>query len=155
MEVEVISKETIKPSSPTPDNLRHQQLSFLDQIQPPVYMPLVLFYPKVEGANFSKVQQCDKIKKSLSEALTLFYPLAGRVKGNLYIDCNDEGVHYREAEAKFGKSYKGKSIGMSGSLRPLVLLRISYLKEQKKVLRESRVLMNDYHTNVEDHGRMT
>ena len=100
MEVEVISKETIKPSSPTPDNLRHQQLSFLDQIQPPVYMPLVLFYPKVEGANFSKVQQCDKIKKSLSEALTLFYPLAGRVKGNLYVDCNDEGVHYMEAEAK-------------------------------------------------------
>ncbi|KAL0004436.1 hypothetical protein SO802_011997 [Lithocarpus litseifolius] len=73
MEVEVISKETIKPSSPTPDNLRHQQLSFLDQIQLPVYMPLILFYPKVE---------------------------ARRVKGNLYIDCNNEGVHYMEAEAK-------------------------------------------------------
>jgi|UniRef100_A0A2N9IAH1 shikimate O-hydroxycinnamoyltransferase len=100
MKVEVISKETIKPSSPTPDHLRHHKLSFLDQIQPPVYMPLVLFYPKIGDAKFSNLQQCDRTKKSLSEVLTLFYPLAGRINGNLYIDCNDEGVHYVEAEAK-------------------------------------------------------
>ncbi|ONI30186.1 hypothetical protein PRUPE_1G235900 [Prunus persica] len=44
VEVEVISKEIIKPSSPTPDHLRYLQLSFLDQLAPPVYNPFVLFY---------------------------------------------------------------------------------------------------------------
>ncbi|KAG6713754.1 hypothetical protein I3842_05G169500 [Carya illinoinensis] len=98
--IQVISEESIKPSSPTPPHLRHYQLSFLDQIAPPVFMPLVLFFPNLEAhnslANLSKVLQ---LKKSLSETLTRFYPLAGRVKDNLCVDCNDEGVHYVEAKA--------------------------------------------------------
>ncbi|MBA0577346.1 hypothetical protein Golob_024628, partial [Gossypium lobatum] len=35
--------------------------------------------------------------ESLSETLTLFYPLAGRIKDHLSIDCNDEGAYYVEA----------------------------------------------------------
>jgi shikimate O-hydroxycinnamoyltransferase len=97
--VEVICNETIKPSSPTPHYLRHYKLSFLDQISPPVFMPLVLFYPKEDCTNLTNLEQSIRIKKSLSEALTRFYPLAGRVKDNLYIDCNDEGVYYVEAKA--------------------------------------------------------
>ena len=100
VEVEVISEETIKPSFPTPQHLHHYQLSFLDQLQPLVFMPLVFFYPKQSDAYLSNIEQTDLIKKSLSDALTRFHMLAGRVKDNLYIDCNDEGVHYVEAKAK-------------------------------------------------------
>ncbi|KAB1201186.1 Salutaridinol 7-O-acetyltransferase [Morella rubra] len=97
VEVEILSKDTIKPSSTTPDHLRHYTLSFIDQIIPPIFMPFVLFYPR--DANLSSEERQDRIKKSLSEALARFYPLAGRVKDNFHVDCNDEGVHYVEAEA--------------------------------------------------------
>jgi hypothetical protein len=59
-------------------------------------MPFVLFYPHESSANFSNLERHDRFKKSLSEVLTHFYPLAGRVKEKLYVDCNDEGVHYEE-----------------------------------------------------------
>ncbi|KAM4109596.1 hypothetical protein ACJW30_03G131700 [Castanea mollissima] len=96
--IEVIHNETINPSSPTPHHLRQYKLSFLDQISPPVFMPLVLFYPKEDCTNLTNSEESNRIKKSLSDALTRFYPLAGRVKDNLYIDCNDEGVYYVEAK---------------------------------------------------------
>ncbi|XP_060195056.1 stemmadenine O-acetyltransferase-like [Lycium barbarum] len=99
VEIEVVSKETlIKPCTPTPDKLRHYSLSYLDQIAPPVFMPLVYFYPTSD--RFSNTEHSDKIKLSLSEALTKFYPLAGRVVNNLYVDCNDEGVPYVEVVVK-------------------------------------------------------
>ncbi len=100
IEIEVISKETIKPSSPTPDHLRHYQLSFLDQVSPQFFMPWVLFYPKDTNPKLNNQEQIERIKKSLSDALKQYYPLAGRVKENLYIECNDEGIHYVEAVAK-------------------------------------------------------
>ncbi|KAK7829855.1 vinorine synthase, partial [Quercus suber] len=62
-------------------------------------MPFCVFYPQDRRANLSNLERCDWIKKSLSEVLTLFYLLAGRVKVNLYIDCNDEGVLYVESKA--------------------------------------------------------
>ncbi|XP_041013015.1 stemmadenine O-acetyltransferase-like [Juglans microcarpa x Juglans regia] len=97
--IQVISEESIKPSSPTPPHLRHYQLSFLDQIAPPVFMPLVLFFSNLEAHNSLTNLHKLQLKKSLSETLTRFYPLAGRVKDNLCLDCNDEGVHYVEAKA--------------------------------------------------------
>lgn len=95
IEVEVISAETIKPSSPTSHHLRHYPLSFLDQLSPPVFMPLILFYHK--DTALSNEERADLMKRSLSITLTRFYPLAGRVKNNNHIDCNDEGVHYVQA----------------------------------------------------------
>ncbi|GLT32659.1 hypothetical protein SLA2020_073090 [Shorea laevis] len=95
--IEVISKEAISPSSPTPVHLRRYQLSFLDQFNSPVFMPLLVFYSRQNCT--SNVERCEKMKKSLSQALTIFYPLAGRIKGNDYIDCNDEGVYFVEAKA--------------------------------------------------------
>lgn len=102
VDIEIISKEIITPSSPTPHHLRHYQLSFLDQIAPPVFMPLFLFFPKQAASNnpITNLEQSNRLKKSLSDALTRFYPLAGRVKDSVYIDCNDEGIYYVEAEAK-------------------------------------------------------
>ena len=99
--IQVVFKGSIKPSVPTPDHLRHYQLSFLDQIKPSYFMPMILFYSQEAQTNIlTKEQRSDTIKKSLSEALTHFYPLAGRVKSKINVDCNDEGAYYVEAEAK-------------------------------------------------------
>ncbi|KAK4423915.1 Stemmadenine O-acetyltransferase [Sesamum alatum] len=97
LEIEVISQETIKPSSPTPESLRKYQLSFLDQTAPPIFMPLVYFYQA--DAKFSNPGKSNHLKKSLSQVLSRFYPLAGRLVDDLYVDCNDEGAPYVEAVA--------------------------------------------------------
>jgi shikimate O-hydroxycinnamoyltransferase len=101
VDVQLISSDTIKPSSSTPEHLRHHTLSFIDQITPSIFMPLLLFYPTDIGhvAHLSNEERQTRIKESLAEALTRFYPLAGRIKDNFHVDCNDEGVHYVEAKA--------------------------------------------------------
>lgn len=100
VEVELISKEIIRPSSSTPGHLHHYQLSFLDQLSPPVYNPLVLFYEFNDETMPSVTEISNHLKKSLAQVLTLFYPLAGRIKDNQYVDCNDEGIPYVEAHVK-------------------------------------------------------
>ncbi|OVA20487.1 Transferase [Macleaya cordata] len=100
MKVEVVSKETIKPSSPTPPHLKTFNLSFLDQIAPPIYIPLVLYYTNDNDNKFL----LDVIKKSLSESLTRFYPLAGRINDDSSsVECNDDGVDYLEAKVTNGR----------------------------------------------------
>lgn len=97
IKIEVISRDTIKPSSSTPKSLQKYQLSFLDQIAPPFFMPLVYFYPA--DSKLSNSDKSNQLKKSLSEVLSRFYPLAGRLVDDLYIDCNDHGAPFSEAEA--------------------------------------------------------
>ncbi|KAJ4723783.1 vinorine synthase-like [Melia azedarach] len=108
MEVEIISKEFIKPSSPTPHHLKYHKLSFFDisaSVAP--YIPLVLYYPINRDTNFSShnihhdvSKRLHILRQSLSETLSRFYPLAGRTKDNYFIDCNDEGVYFAEAKVK-------------------------------------------------------
>ncbi|KAG6405320.1 hypothetical protein SASPL_132909 [Salvia splendens] len=96
-ETKLISIETITPSYPTPKSLQKHQLSYLDQTMLPSFIHLVYFYspnPKISNSEKSK-----QLKKSLSEALSIYYPLAGRLVGNLYVDCNDAGIPFSEAEA--------------------------------------------------------
>ncbi|KAI3454980.1 hypothetical protein Pfo_011643 [Paulownia fortunei] len=96
--MEVLSKEKIKPSSSTPQHLQKFSLSLLDQIAPPTYVHLVLFYesPKLIS-NFDPSQISQNLKRSLSDVLTNFHPLAGRIiQENSSIDCNDDGVEYVE-----------------------------------------------------------
>ncbi|KAK6252392.1 hypothetical protein QUC31_014112 [Theobroma cacao] len=100
LEVEVISKEIVQPSSPTPDRLRRYQLSFLDQLTPSIYNPLVLFYPEICDSQANKIKTSDQLKQSISKALTYFYPLAGRMIDNLSVDCNDEGIPFLAARVK-------------------------------------------------------
>ncbi|KAL5549479.1 hypothetical protein UlMin_004710 [Ulmus minor] len=101
LEVELISNEIVKPSSPTPGNLRHYQLSFLDHLTPKTYNPFVLFYHlNVHGDSNNITQICIELKKSLSNVLTLYYPLAGRVNKDEFVDCNDEGIPFFEAQVK-------------------------------------------------------
>ncbi|XP_057747543.1 acyltransferase Pun1-like [Arachis stenosperma] len=90
MEMELIYKETMKPSSGTPPHLKTYPLSFLDVTTPAQYMPMIYFYhPKQIENQESKLAL---LKKSLPEALSMYYPIAGRFKGRLAIDCNDQGV---------------------------------------------------------------
>ncbi|XVF35843.1 hypothetical protein REPUB_Repub19eG0006000 [Reevesia pubescens] len=104
MEVEIVSKEFIKPTSPTPHHLRIHRLSFLDQFIPSIYVPMVFFFMNQETSIHpltdiiaSNSKRSQLLKQSLSETLTLFYPFSGRIKDCLSIDCNDEGAYYVEA----------------------------------------------------------
>ncbi|MCL7043175.1 hypothetical protein MKW94_016721 [Papaver nudicaule] len=98
MEVEIISSENIKPSSPTDDHLKIFKLSSLDRYRPSEYIPLILFYtPDPTDTKFDSIS--DRLKKSLSETLTRFYPIAGRIRdNNTWVECNDEGVEYIETK---------------------------------------------------------
>lgn len=98
--VETFHTEAIKPSSPTPFNLKTFKLSLLDQITPPAYIPLIFWYTGNTAADHNHFREAEErsrlLKKSLSETLTWFYPFAGRISHCL-VDCNDEGVDYIEA----------------------------------------------------------
>ncbi|KAG6783589.1 hypothetical protein POTOM_009245 [Populus tomentosa] len=101
MEVQIISKQNVRPSSPTPPHLRNFKLSLLDQLIPVPYAPLLLYYPMNDNSGASNLdvpKRLGVLKKSLSETLTHFYPLAGKIKDELSIDCNDEGAYYVEAQ---------------------------------------------------------
>lgn len=107
MKIEVVSRESIRPSSPTPHHLNSYSLSLLDQLCPPLYVPLLLYYTnqaKLNGIDrnlddeeSSCRYRCDVLKKSLAETLTKYYPLAGRIEDDVSVECNDQGVDFIEA----------------------------------------------------------
>ncbi|KAH6815969.1 hypothetical protein C2S53_017385 [Perilla frutescens var. hirtella] len=94
MKVNKINRKLIKPHSPTPQNLKNYYISFVDKHMGPMNFAVVLFYD-------SKPQKYNlQLEESLSKTLVHFYPLAGRyIKNDHYVDCNDEGVEFIEAEA--------------------------------------------------------
>uniref|UniRef100_A0A803L117 Uncharacterized protein n=1 Tax=Chenopodium quinoa TaxID=63459 RepID=A0A803L117_CHEQI len=100
MEVEIISKEAIKPSKPTPSHSKLHKLSCLDQLSPSIYVPVLLFY-RAPMTPHDRVSLSSQLKSSLSETLTHYYPFAGKViKDGVHIDCEDEGALFLEARAK-------------------------------------------------------
>ncbi|GAB2227767.1 hypothetical protein Droror1_Dr00009594 [Drosera rotundifolia] len=97
VQVRQVSVETIKPSTPTPDDRKTHKLCFLDQFMPALYTTIILFYNTSNAHD--KVLQ---LKESLSQTLTKFYPLAGKIyEDNIVIDCNDEGIPFSVAHADF------------------------------------------------------
>ena len=102
MEVQIISRETIKPSLPTPDHLRTYKLCLFDQLAPPFYIPIILFY---SARDENPGKNSHHLKKCLPKALTHFYPLAGRIKDDLTIDCNDGGATFIEAQVACDMSF--------------------------------------------------
>ncbi|XP_076957900.1 akuammiline synthase 1-like [Bidens hawaiensis] len=92
----IVSREIIKPSSPTPSRNRTYNLSLFDQISPNGHSPIIAFYPNLDQSSHDKTLD---LKNSLSKTLTQYYPFAGRLKKSrpTYVDCNDEGVEYIEA----------------------------------------------------------
>ncbi|KAF5781301.1 putative vinorine synthase [Helianthus annuus] len=95
----IISREMIKPLSPTPSLHHTYNLSQVDLCSTHVYMPLIFYYPNNEICSLTPNDKAHKIKKSLSQSLTRCYPFAGKLHTPTapYIDCNDEGVVFVEA----------------------------------------------------------
>lgn len=101
MKLQIHSKKLIKPFTPTPSNLTHHKLSFIDELAPKMYAPIILYFPCPENVT-NKHLFCStcmfQLETSLSKTLVRFYPLAGRYDKHLqFVDCNDEGVEYIEA----------------------------------------------------------
>ncbi|XAR49480.1 Acetyl-CoA-benzylalcohol acetyltransferase [Bertholletia excelsa] len=96
---QILSKKLIKPSTPTPSCLQKHNLSLMDQLVPPTALNIILCYSsRNEETKLGSKQRCSKLENSLSEALTKFYPLAGRlVIDELWVDCSDQGVELLEA----------------------------------------------------------
>ncbi|KAL9380641.1 hypothetical protein Peur_026298 [Populus x canadensis] len=75
MEVKILSQKFIKPSIQTLDHLANMKLSFIDQLAPPVYAPMILHYSALysEAMIFESDDRFDLLEKSLSEILTCYY----------------------------------------------------------------------------------
>ncbi|XP_054806265.1 stemmadenine O-acetyltransferase-like [Prosopis cineraria] len=106
MKVEFVSRQIIKPSSPTPQSHATFKLYYKDQMNiDGMYTTILLFYPNIDQCEANKVSHhhkiaeewCERLKTSLSETLTYFYPLAGRIKDNAIIECKDQGVEFCKA----------------------------------------------------------
>ncbi|XP_059314868.1 acylsugar acyltransferase 3-like [Lycium ferocissimum] len=92
VESTLLSQKIIKPSSPTPSSLRCHNLSFLDQITKSTYVPVASFYSK--PTNYNIIQISHILENSLSKVLSSYYPFAGKIMNNKYVDCNDIGAEY-------------------------------------------------------------
>ncbi|KAK4839445.1 hypothetical protein QYF36_022000 [Acer negundo] len=91
--ISIISREIIKPSSPTPNHLRIHKFSRIDQLSLDIAYPLILFYNSGAHKNSSS----HHLKQSLSKILTHYYLFAGRVKDHFSVECDDYGVSFIEA----------------------------------------------------------
>ncbi|XP_020418263.1 vinorine synthase-like [Prunus persica] len=116
IKVEIIERQTVKPSSPTPHSSRTIQLSVLDQmVLSHVYFPTLLFYSgnnNITGSGGGATSTdmaamrmerdyCQHLIRSLAKTLTHFYPLAGRLsKGYDMIQCTDDGAEFVTARVK-------------------------------------------------------
>ncbi|XP_047937757.1 pelargonidin 3-O-(6-caffeoylglucoside) 5-O-(6-O-malonylglucoside) 4'''-malonyltransferase-like [Salvia hispanica] len=97
MKINIVRRNFIKPSTPTPQNLKNYKLSFIDELSPPSNFGVVLFYqskPTTKPANVL-------LEESLSGILPRFYPLAGRyIDEDFSVDCVDQGAEFVEAVAE-------------------------------------------------------
>ncbi|KAF3434038.1 hypothetical protein FNV43_RR25141 [Rhamnella rubrinervis] len=105
MEVTIISKQNVKPSSSSSHLhlLKPYKLCLFDQLTPVTYPSFIFFYP-ISDPNFNLRETLVRLKKSLSETLTLYFPFSGRTKNNLYIDDFHEGLVYLEAKVNYRMS---------------------------------------------------
>ncbi|KAG0575740.1 hypothetical protein KC19_5G027000 [Ceratodon purpureus] len=96
---QVLSTSLVKPAVETPREKRWHAFSNLDIIWMPFYTQAMSVYKATEaGRDVGK-----RLRESLQRALTLFYPLAGRVvtesneHGAAGMLCNDAGAVFVEA----------------------------------------------------------
>ncbi|CAA0831154.1 HXXXD-type acyl-transferase family protein [Striga hermonthica] len=98
MDVHIISVDTIKPSSPAPNHLTDVKLCSLDHLIPADYAPVIFFYP--DQNNSKLLHNLPLLKQSLSQTLSRFSPLAGTIKDDLSIVCDDRGARFVTAKAE-------------------------------------------------------
>ncbi|CAN6878229.1 unnamed protein product [Brassica oleracea] len=92
LKLQVTGREVIKPSSPAP--LDRLQLSLFDLSCPAIYVATTFFFKSITGESPEIIPR--RLKTSLSETLSRFSPLAGRLQG-ISVCYNDEGVIFTEA----------------------------------------------------------
>ncbi|KAH7569240.1 hypothetical protein JRO89_XS06G0128500 [Xanthoceras sorbifolium] len=99
MKINIKKSSTIQPAQDTPKE--PLWTSNVDLLMVRVHTPRVFFYRPIStsSSNFFNAQE---LKESLSKALVLFYPLAGRLghdeNGRIEIKCNAEGALFVEAD---------------------------------------------------------
>lgn len=121
--VEIISREIIKPSSPTPSSLMYRELSLIDQMAPPSYTPAIFFYRPQKSENVDDQSlKVRRIRASLARTLTRFNHLAGTMTERFFVDCNDVGVQFFEAkvDCEISMLLDNPEIGVLHRLLPLV-----------------------------------
>ncbi|MFS7947347.1 putative alcohol O-acetyltransferase [Helianthus anomalus] len=119
--INIISRENIKPSSPTPQHLKTFNLSVLHQLIPAPYAPIIFFYPNYDNATeLQIIEHQEHLKISLSQTLTHFYPLAGTIKDDLSIDCDDAGARYAtmRVDTSLTEFLKHLDLGLINKLLP-------------------------------------
>lgn len=119
--VNVIASIMVPPSRPSPKTILY--LSNLDdQLLLRITFASLLVYTNVS----QKVQNPVKvIRNALSEALTYYYPLAGRIKKTpdgrkLQVECTGEGALFVEAATDMTLSELGILEGLKHSFAPLL-----------------------------------
>lgn len=99
-QLKVIKIEVVVPKPPCHEH----RLPFtnLDLVVPPIDSGAFLYYKKPHD-QMDVTTMIDALKTSLSQALGLFYTLAGKIVrnafGELEIHCNNKGVEFIEAAA--------------------------------------------------------
>ncbi|XP_022855950.1 spermidine hydroxycinnamoyl transferase-like [Olea europaea var. sylvestris] len=98
--VTVKTTHKVEPAKPTPNEVMY--LSELDQIKAVTHVRTVHFYAPTTDFLYSDAIQI--LKDSLSKALVIFYPLAGRFHeiggGRLELHCDAKGAILVEAESE-------------------------------------------------------
>ncbi|CAN1252823.1 Stemmadenine O-acetyltransferase [Linum perenne] len=124
MEVSILSRESVRPSTTLLLQTKPLKLNLLDQLTPTGYSPLILFYPNTRGQHFAKNNTSNvsiRLKSSLSEALSLYYPLAGRVRDNFAIHDFNKGVPFVETRVNCHMyDFLGDQTSLLGSLNNLL-----------------------------------
>ncbi|KAL5854998.1 hypothetical protein ACOSQ3_004831 [Xanthoceras sorbifolium] len=146
MDVHITCKKLIKPSVPTPIHLQNMRISFIDQHIYPTTVPVIFYYPAANRNHHhpsETVERQNRLEKSLSEILSLYYPLAGRyIKEKLIVNCNDEGIDYVEAlvdgqlpQILHGKVVEAKELNQfvpdqveESATSPFVAIQVSIFK---------------------------
>ncbi|KAJ3702961.1 hypothetical protein LUZ61_006666 [Rhynchospora tenuis] len=137
--VEVLESTFVAPSDETPKG--RLWLSNLDQVAPRGFVGGVYLYKRTDATNFFSVEV---LKASLSKALVLFYPLAGRQSvsydGRAELDCNAAGCFFVRAQLQrtfdsinFQPSPELErlfvpSVEMAGSPFVMLMIQVTYLK---------------------------
>lgn len=95
MKIEVNIKRNYQTLLSNPNFQKMVQALPLDKYVSRLYTPIILFYPSNDSSDNSVdlAHRSSRIKTSLSETLSRYYPLAGqRMKDGGSIECDDEGV---------------------------------------------------------------
>lgn len=94
MLVNVLTRKLVKPSKPTPPQLRTYKISVMDEVNPSMFVVRILYYRKSASI--------PSLEDSLAQTLSLYYPLAGRYdKNSRTVNCNDEGALFSIAKVEY------------------------------------------------------